>query len=184
MMVLLHIICADPWETCNMILCMQVVMLLNSIPVLNAKTKHFPSWDLKCSLFLHSTTCVMLSFGTLFHRRTVEWKLIYCVGNRQKTGHVLCEPHCVTLPFAWDGRWPKCTLSFAGCPHNKFSFSSSGECCCSTLRLHPPATVHLWPLSRVELRALLLSVWSSVFVSPPHKRQQFWEEKKNDSFVI
>lgn len=127
-----------------------------SIPLLNAKKnkqKHISSGVLRCCLFLHSTNC-----GSTGAQRKIKTHL-FC-GQQAKDRTCFVSPTCVnltvwSLPFVGDGRWPKRTLSFAGCPHNKFSFSS-GECYCSTLCLHPPAAVHLCPLSRAELRSLLL----------------------------
>lgn len=107
-------------------------------------------------------------------------------GQQAKDRTQFVSPTCVnltvcSLPFVGDGRWPKRTLSFADCPHNKFSFSS-GECCRATLRPHPPAAVHLWPLSRAELRSLLLLRLILCVCFPFAILRE--REKKKDSFVI
>lgn len=108
-------------------------------------------------------------------------------GQQAKDRTQFVSPTCVnltvcSLPFVGDGRWPKRTLSFADCPHNKFSFSS-GECCCATLRpLHPPPCTCDHCQEPSCARCCCCCVWSSVFLSP----SQFWEREKKtkDSFVI
>lgn len=115
-----------------------------------------------------------------------EEKWIYCMGTRQKTGHVwarLRDPSewpCCLLKMA---RGQKRAPSFACCPHNK-SASLLVSAALPTLLLLLPATVHLWPATRFgAVHAAALCLILHVYFLQ-HKQQQFFVTRMRSLWLI